>query len=224
MGREEKRLTWFRRWRRDGGLAKATFFPSASILCAFLLWSCFSLLCFFFLLLFSFSPSMFAYYCCVARPILWFSSFLFSVCVVYVFFPVLFYVGLSLLLVTGVLKEILQSLSSVSPCLCFFSLGRPCSLCTRSLSVFCFVFWISFPFFLLLLLYVIYSLLCSGFFFCFFFIFCVFVWLMGLTRWGEVEVPCSSRAPLCFLVLSFLFFFAGSFSLFLCGVSLLRYL
>ena len=38
------------------------------------------------------------------------------------FVPVLFYVGLSLLPVAGVLKEILQFLSSVSLCLCFFFL------------------------------------------------------------------------------------------------------
>jgi hypothetical protein len=92
------------------------------------------------------------------------------------FFPVLFYVGLSLLLVTRVLKEILRSLSSVSPCLCFFSLVRPCSLCTRSLSVFCFVFWISFLFFSPPpSLCHLFPPLFWGFFFCFFFLFCLFV-------------------------------------------------
>ena len=49
---------------------KATFFPSASVLCALLLWSCFSLLGPFFLILFSMSPLVSAWYSCVAHPVL----------------------------------------------------------------------------------------------------------------------------------------------------------
>ena len=131
-------------------------------------------LCFvsFLLLLFSFSSLVFAWYSCVARPILWFSSFLFSVCVVCLF--VFFFLCCSIL--AWAWSRLLESWRRFySP----FPLFHPASvfflwfvliLSLLSLSLFSTLYSGS-PslFFLLHLLYVLYSLLYSGFF-CFFFL------------------------------------------------------
>jgi hypothetical protein len=68
--------------------------------------------------------------CCSSCSLVFFLSFQ-CLCRLCFFVPVLFYVGLSLLPVAGVLTEILQSLSSVSLCLWFFfSLVRPSCICS----------------------------------------------------------------------------------------------